>query len=298
MTLSTSISIGGIMIDKIRELHYSALFDGTVEDNLREYGYSSMMIVRLKREMGLVTVNGEAQPLIARVCAGDTIRVRLVDEPKPRLIYQHPINIVYEDEDIAIVDKTPDVAVIETMPHFGKSLANILAGVWGDFVYRPINRLDRQTSGLMAVAKNAYVHSMFSTKRTPMVREYYAVVHGITDDSGTVNAPIDKVGDDTVRRMVREGGKEAVTHYKTIATYRDRSLVRLRLETGRTHQIRVHMAYIGHPLIGDDMYGGTLDEIQRHALHSCHMEFVHPVTHKALVFESDIPIDMLALLKS
>ena len=285
------------MINNRRELHYTAKFDGSVQDNLREYGYSSMLIVRLKKEMGLVTVNGEAKPLIAPVMAGDEIRVLLIDEPKPRPVYEHELNIVYEDEDMAIIDKTPDVAVIETMPHYGKSLANILQGVWGDFVYRPINRLDRQTSGLMAVAKNSYVHSMFSTKQTPMIREYYAIVEGITDRAGTINAPIDKVGDDTVRRMVKEGGKEAITEYTTIETYGNRSLLRLRLETGRTHQIRVHCAYIGHPLIGDDMYGGPTGDIERHALHSCYMEFVHPITGEKKRFSSRMPYDMEMLLR-
>ena len=285
------------MINNRRELSYIAKFDGRVEDNLREYGYSSMLIVRLKKEMGLVTINGEAKPLIAEIHAGDEIKVLLIDEPKSRPVFEHELNIIYEDEDMAVIDKTPDLAVIETMPHYGKSLANVLQGVWGDFVYRPINRLDRQTSGLMAVAKNGLVHSLFSTKQVSMIREYYAIVEGITDREGIIDAPIDKVGDDTVRRMVKEGGKQAVTRYTTIETYGDRSLLRLRLETGRTHQIRVHCAYIGHPLVGDDMYGGSTDELARHALHSCYMEFRHPITGEKKRFSSHMPYDMEMLLR-
>lgn len=289
--------ISGTVRMNRRELTYKAVFDGKIEDNLREYGYSSQLIVRLKSRMGLVTVNDVPQPLIANVKEGDVIKVILEDEPSPRPKYNHSINIVYEDEDIAVIDKTPDVAVIETMPHYGRSLANILAGVWGDFVYRPINRLDRQTSGLMAVAKNGYVHSMFSTKRSDMVREYLAVVHGIIDEEGVIEAPIAKCNDGSVRREVRADGQYARTVYKRVEVYGDRSLVRFRLDTGRTHQIRVHSSYIGHSLMGDDMYGGSLSEISRHALHSCYMEFIHPITGEKKVFESDIPDDMKRLIK-
>ena len=155
-----------------RELLYFAVFDGTVEDNLRYYGYSSELIKRLKSRLGLVKVNGHDTILVANIKKGDSIYVCLEDEPKPRDIFDKEVNIVYEDEDIAVIDKSADIAVIETRLHYGKSLANALQKVWGDFVYRPINRLDRQTSGLMAVAKNAYAHSVFSSKKSIITRKY------------------------------------------------------------------------------------------------------------------------------
>lgn len=280
-----------------RELYYTAVFDGTVEDNLRYYGYSSELITRLKSRLGLVRVNGEDKILIANIKKDDSIYVCLEDKPKPREILDKELDIVYEDEDIAVINKSADIAVIETRLHYGKSLANALQKVWGDFVYRPINRLDRQTSGLMAVAKNAYVHSIFSSKKSVITRKYLAVVHGIlTPDSGVIDKPIGRVRENSVLRKVSDDGQYARTNFRVIERFDDRTLVSFELDTGRTHQIRVHSAYLGCPLMGDDMYGGKVDEIERHALHSCYISFTHPVSHRRIELTCDMPQDMKRLI--
>ncbi len=280
-----------------RELLYFAVFDGTVEDNLRYYGYSSELIKRLKSRLGLVKVNGNDTILVANIKKCDSIYVCLEDYPKPRDIFDKEVNIVYDDEDIAVIDKSADIAVIETRLHYGKSLANALQKVWGDFVYRPINRLDRQTSGLMAVAKNAYAHSVFSSKKSIITRKYLAVVHGIlTPDSGVIDEPIGRVSENSVLRKVSADGQYARTNFQVVERFDDRTLVSFELDTGRTHQIRVHSAYLGCPLMGDDMYGGKIDEITRHALHSCYISFTHPVTNARIELFSDMPEDMKKLI--
>ncbi len=238
--------------------------------------------------MGLIKVNNEPKKIVDKVKVGDIISICLEDQKiTPIKKADIPINIVYEDEDLAIIDKQANLAVINTRRHFGQSLENALANIWGDFVYRPVNRLDKDTSGLMIIAKNQLAHSILS--ETKIEKKYQALVEGELFGEGDIEAKIEREGDSIIKRKVSDAGKYAHTHYKVIKNYKEYTLVELTLYTGRTHQIRVHMAYINHPLLGDGIYGGRSEvmlengyTITRQALHASYLKFVHPITKKVI----------------
>lgn len=291
-----------------RIFEYTAKEDCTVEKLLKSKGYSSRICNLLKKELGLVCVNDKPVFVTAKVNAGDKIRIILRENPPKIDTFDCFVDIIYQDEDIAIINKNAGLAVIATNAHYGKSLMNALANVWGDFVYHPVNRLDKGTSGLMIVAKNALSHSILSARiaddkqntQKNVQREYLALVHnfnGILIGEGEIVADIGVPnGNSLVRGVVSEGGKYAKTYYKVLQSCEKFSLVRLVLATGRTHQIRVHMSHIGHPLLGDDLYGGNLDLIARPALHSEKISFCHPITGEKMQFFAPLPNDMKHLI--
>lgn len=161
----------------------------------------------------------------------------------------------------------------------------------------PLYRLDRNTSGLVVFAKLPQLQHLFGGNHQQLKRYYLAIVHGsISPPDGTVDAPIGRAADSIILHQVSLDGKRAITYYRTLKTYPDYSLVELNLATGRTHQIRVHMAHLGHPLLGDDLYGGRRDLITRHALHAYRLQFTHPFTHEEITVESPLPADMQKLL--
>lgn len=294
--------------DMERIFEYVADKNCKVEEFLKSQGYSSRICNLLKKELGLVLVNGTPAFVVAEVKTGDKITVILRENPSKIDPFDYKVDIVYEDEDVAIVNKNADIAVIATNAHYGKSLMNALANVWGDFVFHPVNRLDKGTSGLMIVAKNSLAHSILSNKIADdkegevknVEREYLALVHNFKDiltGSDTVVADIGIAGDNSlVRGVVSEGGKYAKTDYSVLKSCDEFSLVRLKLATGRTHQIRVHMSHIGHPLCGDDLYGGNKDLILRPALHSEKLAFCHPISGKKMEFCAGLPEDMQDLV--
>lgn len=287
-----------------RELDYLAVLNGSVEDNMRACGVSGRICCFLKREFGLVTVNGKAECLNNIVVSGDKIHI-IIKEDIPSVIrYDKPVDIIYQDEDIAVINKSPDIAVLPTNSHYGISLMNALATYWGDYIFHPVNRLDRGTSGLMIVARNCLAHSILSNDiidshcgGDKISREYIALVEGRLVGSGEVNIPI---GMPYLTTLIRGydpvNGKEALTYYESMANYEGYSLVRLHLATGRTHQIRVHMAYIGHPLVGDDLYGAKLLINGRPMLHSSKISFIHPISRNSMEFNVEPPRDMLNLI--
>ena len=281
-----------------RRLEYIATFEGSAEDILKFSGVSSSVCTALRKRLGLVCKisGGQEIPirLIDKLSQGDSFCIYLVDEDVrqiPKL--DMPINIVYQDEDIAVIDKQAGLAFIPVKAHYGKSLVNALANVWGDFVYRPVNRLDRDTSGLMIVAKNQLAHSMLSAGH--IRREYVALCSGVFvgEKAGVIDLPIKRSGEG-MRREVSGDGEMAITHYEILDQYQDYFSARFALETGRTHQIRVHISHMGYPLCCDKLYntnpqniicpnGKTLD---RQALHSFKLEFVHPISKKSMTFAS------------
>ncbi len=292
-----------------RILEYTATEDGTVQNLLKSKGFSERICNLLKKELGLVCVNGEPVFVVAKVNAGDKIKVILKENPPKIAPFAYPIDFVYQDYDIAVINKSADIAVLATNAHYGKSLMNALAAVWGDFVYHPVNRLDKGTSGLMIVAKNSLAHSILSEQIAQdkqaavknVQREYLAIVHNDKDNiltcEGDIIADIGiPTGNSLVRGVVQSGGKYAKTHYKVLSSCPDYSLVQLVLATGRTHQIRVHLSYIGHPLLGDDLYGGSKSMIERPALHSSKIKFRHPITNEQLEFCAPLPKDMQDIL--
>ena len=269
-----------------------------VQDFLRrDCGLSWRMVVRLKGVEGGITAGGDPVRTIDRLTAGQKV---VLTFPPDRVRIEGmamPLAVVYEDAHLLVVDKPPYLAVHPSAGKPDPTLANGVVAYYeqkGETAsFRPVNRLDRNTSGLLLAAKDP--HTAFLLTRKPE-KTYLAIVFGRLEGEGTVDAPIRVREGCCITREVGEGGKESVTHWQTLASDGSFSLLRLHLETGRTHQIRVHMAHIGHPLVGDTMYGtdGTL--LSRHALHCAEMAFVHPLTGEPLHFFSPLPADMACFL--
>ncbi|MBP3626988.1 MAG: RluA family pseudouridine synthase [Clostridia bacterium] len=253
---------------------------------------------------GMVTVNGKTADKNCKLKNNDEIAVEI---PKPREYTAKPENIpldiVYEDEDLLVVNKPKDMVVHPAAGNYEGTLVNALLWHCGDSlsgingVMRPgiLHRIDKNTSGLLIVAKNDFAHEKLAEqiKEHSFTREYEAVVYGrLKTDEGTVNAPI---GRHPVRRkemaVTDKNSKEAITHYKVISQFDGFSHIRLRLETGRTHQIRVHMAYLGHPVAGDEVYGPkkVIKSLGGQCLHAKKIGFIHPRSNKYLEFESELP---------
>ena len=290
-------------MERIFEYQITATEEGRkIGDFLREKGYSRHLLRQLKEtEDGLLR---NAQPTFTTVAlkAGDRIRVRLLEKaegseaimPAPL-----PFEIVYEDEDLLVVNKPADMPIHPSFQNHGNTLADALTWHYQqhgeDFVYRCINRLDRDTTGLLIVAKHLLSASILSDMvgKREIHREYLAIVKGIPPENGTISAPIGrKKGSAILREVNFETGEPAVTHFARLEIRNGLSLVSLKLETGRTHQIRVHMGYIGCPLIGDYLYYPECSRISRQALHSHRLSFLHPITGKALSFTAPLPEDM------
>ncbi len=244
----------------------------------------------------------------AHLREGDLLRVKIYEanENAGEVIPSDiPIDIVYEDEDLILINKPGDMVVHPSYAHHMDSLSNALAGYYQktgqEHVIRAIGRLDRETSGLILFAKNRYSAARLSNQKENMSRrkEYLAIASGVFDEKeGIVDAPIGET-DTRMIRSVSKDGKRAVTHYRVEEQFGKYALIRLNLETGRTHQIRVHMKHIGHPLLGDSLYGKEIPDslgLARAALHAAHLEFVHPVSGEVLSFDARMPQDMQAAL--
>ncbi len=252
------------------------------------------MLKKLKRQDSGITCNGNHIRSIDTVKNGDVIILKIEDtsllEPNPSL----EVPVAFENDNLIIFDKSGGMPVHPSINHQGDTLGNFFASLYPDMTFRPVNRLDRDTSGLCVVAKSAYSANLL---QNCCQKVYFAVVHGITEKSGTINAPIARERESIILRCVREDGRNAVTHYKRIAFNEKYSLLEIHLETGRTHQIRVHFSHIGHPLAGDDLYGGKCDDISRQALHCGIMTFTEPVSKEIITVKSDFPDDIKNLMK-
>lgn len=265
---------------------------------------SRKLVSRIKLTERGLTVNGARQYTSIKVKAGDLVEVRMEMEASEDILPQElPIDIIYEDDDLLVVNKPAGMVVHPTHGHYVNTLANGVVHHWlmrGETVrFRPAHRLDQDTSGVLAVAKNAYIHQNISEqmKEGTVLKEYLALVQGeLAAEGGTVDAPIDRSPDNPHIRIVTPSGYPSVTHYRVEERLAGATLLRIRLETGRTHQIRVHMKHIGHPLVGDKMYGepeaafGSL--IERHALHAAKLGFFHPVTKQSMDFSASLPADI------
>lgn len=273
----------------------------------KRMGVSRKLLSRLKRtELGIL-VNGERKYTSVRVYAGDRIEVRMEKEQSTDILPQPmELDILYEDDHLLVLNKPAGLIVHPTHGHYTDTLANGVVHYWREqgqaYRFRPVHRLDQETSGVLAVAKNPYVHQHISLQlqRNSVDKRYLALVHGrLEADRATIDAPIDRDKMFPHIRVVTPEGYRAVTHYETVKRWRNASLVRLQLETGRTHQIRVHMKHIGHPLMGDKMYGleqamypPELPTVNRQALHAESLTFVHPVEARPLRIEAPLPADM------
>jgi len=258
----------------------------------------------MKRAEHAILLNGE--PAFGRTVLreGDVLRILVPEEVNDSdssiIPVPLPLDILYEDEDILVLNKPADMPVHPSAGNYENTLANGVAWYYKQqgkaFVYRCINRLDRDTTGVLVLAKNPLSGALLSAqmKHRQIRRTYLAIVQGITPEQETIDAPIGRAADSTIERQVDfTNGESAVTHYERLATYHSYSLIELHLETGRTHQIRVHMNYIGHPLPGDFLYNPDYSHISRQALHSHHLRFRHPITGEEMHFTAPVPEDML-----
>ena len=259
---------------------------------------SEGLIARIKlRETGLMR-NGERVFTTARLHTGDVLCVEIGDvgAVNEALPIAAPLTFVYEDEDIAVLNKSPDMAVHGSTDAHGCTVANALAALWGrETAFHPVSRLDRGTSGLMVIAKSAYVHDLLRrTLHTDAFRrEYLALTCGeFPDDSGTVDLPVGRDIGAPTKRAVMPDGQPSRTEYTVLERFPTGALLRVRPLTGRTHQIRVHMAAIGHPLFGDALYGTPDDMLRRPALHSAYLSLRHPVTGERMELTAALPDDL------
>lgn len=261
--------------------------------------YSRSQIKQLL-DGGNITVNGKTEKAKYKVKSGDVIRL---EEPETKTLELRPENIpldiVYEDDDVIVINKPQGMVVHPAPGHDEHTLVNALlyhcplSTINGTFRPGIVHRIDKDTSGLLMVAKNDKAHRSLAKqiKDKTNIREYVALVHGrIAEDEGTINAPIGRSLKDRKKQAVVKDGRNAVTHFEVLKRYRDYTLVKCILETGRTHQIRVHMKYIGHPLVGDPLYGPKKTiKGNGQFLHAGKLGFVHPTTGKLLIFEAPLP---------
>ena len=275
--------------------------DKFLSENLTEYSRS--FIADLISE-GNVTVNSKAVSKSYKVNIGDKVEAE-ISEPRELQVEAEdiPLDILYEDEHLIVVNKAKGMVVHPAAGNYTGTLVNALmyhckgnlSGING--VMRPgiVHRIDKNTSGILVIAKSDIAHNSLSEqiKEHRVKREYHAIVYGhLKDSSGVVNAPIGRHQIDRKKMCVTDkNSKSAVTHYEVIEEFKDFSYIRCVLETGRTHQIRVHMAYLGHPLAGDDVYGPkkVITELSGQCLHAKKLGFIHPVSGKYMEFESELP---------
>ena len=273
----------------------------TVLDFLRKKGFSRHILSSMKADKEALTRNGQRIGGREQLLAGDYFRVRLLETVDSDGIVpvSMPLSILYEDEDILVINKPADMPVHPSIGNYTNTLANGVAAYLDakdeHSPFRCINRLDRDTSGTLILAKNAFSAAVLSTqmRNRQIRRTYLAVVEGITPPNGTISAPISRVDDSVIERHVDFlHGEPAVTHYERLETKNEHSLLEIHLETGRTHQIRVHMGYIGHPLPADYLYHPVYDCFKRQPLHSLQLEFRHPVTDKPMCLLAPVSEDM------
>lgn len=278
----------------------------SIEHFLRSKGYSSQCIKELKKMSESILVDGRWEYVRYILQPDETLTIHVQETESSEKIppVELPLDIVYEDEDILVVNKPAGMPIHPSLNNYYNSLANGLAWYFAKqnkpFIFRCVNRLDRDTSGLTIIAKHMLSGGILSSmvaERT-IHREYQALVRGkVTPESGIIDAPIARVGDSIIERTIDyERGERAVTHYQTIDYKNGHSLLSIHLETGRTHQIRVHMKHIGFPLIGDHLYNPDMEYMQRQALHSYRLQFTHPITGVSMDFVAPLPQDMLNVL--
>lgn len=271
----------------------------TIKEFLREQSFSANLIKKLKKIENGITVNSVHQNVLYSLAENDILN--LLDEDAAEDINEYleavdlPIDIIYEDENLTVVNKPSNMPTHQSLNNHGNTLANALKFIYKDkaYVFRATNRLDKDTSGVVITANNQYYASLLSKKikSGEVTKEYIAVVSGRLEGQGIIDAPIDRVGDSIIKRIVRPDGETAITEYKSLISTDEISVVSVSPITGRTHQIRVHMAHIGHPIVGDELYFEKSEYIDRQALHCKKMD-----VSGIGCFIAPIPNDMMELI--
>ena len=271
----------------------------------QEFGLSNRLFNRLLNSQKIY-LNDIFVDTRTNVKIGDKISIDLnYDEDNSNIVpTKMDLNIIFEDESMLIISKPRGIAVHPSILHFENSLSNGVKYYFDSIglhkKIRPVNRLDFNTSGLIVFAKNEYIQECLIKQMTDgsFHKKYWAIAHGIFENkTGTINAPIARKENSIIERCVSEHGKLSITDYKVLEEFNNYSLLECTLKTGRTHQIRVHMAYIGHPLVGDTLYGTASNLIDGQALHSYEISFIHPVLKKACNFKDDSFLNILEILK-
>ncbi|HEY9575831.1 MAG TPA: RluA family pseudouridine synthase [Lachnospiraceae bacterium] len=293
-----------------RELIYHIKKDESILDFLKSEGYPRSILRGFKHSKDNVLLNGDAIFLNHHAKPGDILTVIIKEDASSENIIPSPlpISVLFEDEDIILLNKAADMPVHPSLGNYDNTLANALAFYYEKknelFTFRCITRLDRDTTGVLLIAKNALSAAILSKDMVnrKIKRTYLAIAEGLLPQKeGCIDAPIARQETSVISRQVDFSlGERAITNYKVLheKNIADKyySLVQLNLETGRTHQIRVHLKYIGNPLPGDFLYNPTYDVIKRQALHSSSIEFFHPIKKEKLLIKAPLPYDMQFIL--
>lgn len=294
-------------MDRVLEYEIPSEYDGAnITTVLKQhFKISTNLIKDLKKYKEGIQVNGEHKRVVDLAAKGDILKITIRDTASENIVPTDiPLDIVYEDEDVLVINKPSNMSTHPSMGNYENSLANGVMYYYKskgeERVFRAVNRLDKDTSGLMAVAKNSYIHARLGEEiqKKELKRKYMCIVCGDVERDGTVDAPIRRADGSVINRIVAPDGQRAVTHYRVVKRYGEYTLLEMELETGRTHQIRVHMAYIGHPLVGDWLYGTEDHNIaKRQMLHSCYLCFTHPITGQIMEFKDKMAEDMRAFIE-
>lgn len=303
------------VVKELSEEHAGKRLDVVLAELFPEYSRS-----RLKTwiEQGQVLVNGKTAKPKTKVLGDEELRVSVQSlESEDNCVAEDiPLDIVYQDESIIVVNKPADFVVHPAAGHYSGTMQNALLHFDKSLAAIPragiVHRLDKDTTGLMVVARNLSSHKYLveQIQKHEVIRQYQAVVYGVMTGGGMVDQPIGRHPRDRIKMAVRENGREAITHYRLLERFREHSHVKVQLETGRTHQIRVHMSYLRHPIVGDQVYAGRhrnpagaspellhyLQGFKRQALHAWKLTFAHPEHGEEVSFEAPLPDDMQQLI--
>lgn len=271
-----------------------------------EFNMSDRFILKLKNNKS-ISLNGFSVPIYHSIFENDILEIiENVEEDSSNIVPNSflEFKILFEDDFLLVVDKPANMPVHPSILHYEDSLSNGIKFYFDKIglkkKIRPVNRLDKDTSGIVIFAKNEYIQECLvkEMKQNIFKKKYIAILDGlISDDFGTIKTCIARKSNSIIEREVRNDGDIAISHFKVLKRFNNMTLVEYTLETGRTHQLRVHSKYIGHPIIGDSLYGYESNLISRQALHACEISFVHPISKENIVINSNLPEDILKLIK-
>lgn len=303
------------VIKELNEEHAGQRLDVVLAQLFPEYSRSRL---KIWIEQGQVLINGKTAKPKSKMRGDETLALsaQRIESEENCVAEDIPLDIVYQDESIIVVNKPAELVVHPAAGHYSGTLQNALLFFDESLAEVPragiVHRLDKDTTGLMVVARNLSAHKYLvdQIQRHAVVRQYQAVVYGVMTGGGMVDQPIGRHPRDRIKMAVRENGRDAVTHYRLLQRFREHSHIKVQLETGRTHQIRVHMSYLRHPVVGDPVYAGRhrvppgaseelihyLQVFKRQALHAWKLRFVHPQSSEEVTFEAPLPDDMQQLL--
>ena len=281
-------------------------YDNVLHVLKEQFFLSDRLITKLKKA-NKIYLNSLPTYTKKSVTMGDTVSVLIdFEEDNSNIVASNiPLNIIYEDDYLLVLNKPANIAIHPSILHFDNSLSNGVKFYFDKLglkkKIRIVNRLDRNTSGIVILAKNEYIQECLikQMKTNEFKKEYLAIAKGILESkSGTLNFPIARKEGSIIERTVSSDGDSAITHYDVVKEFNNLSLVHIVLETGRTHQIRVHFSHIGHPILGDTLYGSPSELINRQALHSYKLTFIHPVTKKVVSLEAPLPNDIKNIINN